>query len=80
MMGKIEKTFFSLLVITIIAGVLVVLVAMIDKDENVSDWVIDKSPITGRYYEIRFDKGFRHNGMSEVTEEEYNKYLEMIDK
>lgn len=41
-------------------------------------WFIVKSPITGRYYEV-----FSINypvGMSEVTEREYQKYLELIGR
>jgi len=41
------------------------------------EWYIEKSPITGRYYEVR--KAGTTMAMSEVTEAEYNKYLEMIE-
>jgi hypothetical protein len=51
---------------------------LIETDTRIS-WGVDKSPITGRYYEIRYDDGYRFNGMSEITEEEYNKYFEMIE-
>lgn len=48
-------------------------------NEEVLEWVIVKSPITGRYYEVIT----RHEGyvgfmaMSEVTEEEYFGYLQL---
>lgn len=47
-------------------------------DTNFCKWWIVKSPLTNRYYEI-----FKSNSygwcMSEVTEQDYLKYLEMIE-
>lgn len=47
-----------------------------------SDWSVMQSPITGRYYEI-FTKNLGYNSamltMSEITEEEYNKYIKSQD-
>lgn len=42
-------------------------------------WWIEISPITERYYEIYHNTAYGY-AMSEVTEEEYLKYLDMIQE
>jgi len=51
---------------------------VVEGNNKYKHWFIEESPITGKYYEI-FQYG-GYTGMSEVTEQEYNKYLEMIEE
>jgi len=55
-------------------------VRVADPQNTSASWWIEKSPVTGRYYEVYYQVAPRGLAMSEVTELEYLDYLDRVKK